>query len=170
MMFASPVSKWLSSAGFNVGRGGGSVLVSSCSTVVPYQPTVDFASWTALKGIFTTSSMGGGKDQCAPGPSKALSPSPIGFPKRNTTARSCGPTVKNPDAKNSTTSPAMRILTIRKLLRSASESAVEPASSCMSWADALGLSCEWSWSCVLIEIAASFLLWVEQIQRRCALI
>ena len=138
MMFASPVSRWLSRAGSRVSRGGGSVLVSSCSSVVAYQPTVEFADCTALNGIFTTSSIGGGHDQCAPGPSKALSPSPTGLPKRRITARSCGPTVKNPDAKNSTTSPAMRILTIRKLLWSASASAVEPASSGASGTGAFG--------------------------------
>src|SRR5436190_7082903 len=127
MMLASAVSRWLSRDGSSVGPGGGSVFVSSCSAVVAHQPTVDLADCTELNGILTTSSIGAGHDQCAPGPSNAASPSPTGLPKRSFTARSCGPTVKKPDAKKRTTRTIMSTFTITKLLLKASDSAGEPA-------------------------------------------
>ena len=51
------------------------------------------------------------------------------MPKCKITARSCGPTVTAPDARNTTTRTAMMILTKKKLLPSASASAREPESS-----------------------------------------
>src|SRR5687767_9649727 len=73
--------------------------------------------------------MGYGNAQCGPGPNRILSPCPRGLPKRRITAFSCGPTVKKPDPKNTTTRMIIRILMIAKLLRSASDSACELESS-----------------------------------------
>ncbi len=63
------------------------------------------------------------------GLSKACSPSPTGLPMRKRIALSCGPTVKNPELRNARTSTTMMILTMKKLLRNASDSACDPASS-----------------------------------------
>ena len=52
-----------------------------------------------------------------------------GLPSRKITAFSCGCTTKNPEARNTSTMMTSTTLTITKLLRSASESACEPASS-----------------------------------------
>ena len=63
-----------------------------------------------------------------PAVNRAFCPSPTGLPKRRITAFSCGPTVKNPEQKKATTISPITILTIAKLLPSASASACEPAS------------------------------------------
>src|SRR4051812_45912992 len=96
--------------------GAGTVSVASCSGVLAYQPRVELADCTWLNGTFTTSSIGDGHAQCAPGPSSAALPSPTGLPKRKTTARCCGSTMKKPEMKNTTTRAAMMNFTIQKLL------------------------------------------------------
>src|SRR5688500_4164967 len=77
----------------------------------------------------TISSIGLGHDPCRPGPSNCSAPLPTGLPKRRMIARSCEGTVKIPEKKKSITSPTIKILTMTKLLRNASESAREPTSS-----------------------------------------
>src|ERR1035438_33207 len=122
-------------------------------------------------GTLTTSSIGYGNDQCnLPGASNAFSPSPSGLPNRRTIARSCGPTVKNPEPRNTSTRSTITNLTIAKLLRSASASAWEPASTGVSG----GAVCSlwgWSWS----FMAGSLVQQVgrdapEQVKRRSVLI
>ena len=107
--------------------------VNSASGVVKHQPVVERTFWLSVMGIFTTSSIGYGNDQCKPAVNSAFWPVPTGLPKRRITAFSAGPTWKKPDAKNATTSSTSTTLTIAKLLRNASASACEPA-SCVSGA------------------------------------
>src|SRR5205823_456752 len=80
----------------------------------------------------TTSSIGEGKAQCGPGPSRAFSPSPTGLPKRRIRAFSWVPTVKKPEARKTTTNATISTFTIAKLLLNASASASVPASSITS--------------------------------------
>lgn len=108
---------------------GDGVAAKARSAGVKYQPTEDSAICREVMGMCSTSSMGRGKAQCRPGLSRARSPSPTGRPRRRMTAFSCGPTVKSPEPRKTKASPTMTILTMKKLLRKASASACEPASS-----------------------------------------
>ncbi len=106
----------------------------SCSRDIAYQPMLEVTVWSSAMGMRTTSSIGYGQDQYNfPALNSMFGPSPSGLPKRRMTAFSPGLTVKNPDAKIRTTSSAIAILTMVKLLRSASDSACEPE-SCISGA------------------------------------
>src|SRR5437879_40685 len=127
-MLPSAVKTYPSCAGLIEGPNIGSRPANSCCSVIAYHPTVDTTFWMPVIETFTTSSMGYGNDQCRPGPSKARSPSPTGLPKRKMIARSCGPTVKKPDPKNTSTKITITSLMMPKLLRNASDSACEPAS------------------------------------------
>ena len=62
-------------------------------------------------------------------PEQLLLSVPSGRPKRRTMAFSCDGTVKTPEAKNTITKMIMTNRTMAKLLRNASDSACEPASS-----------------------------------------
>src|SRR5665213_4241507 len=128
---------------------------------------VDWTICCCVIGIFTTSSIGYGSDQCQPAPSSRLSPTPTGLPKRRMTAFSCEPTVKKPEAKNATTISSITTLTIAKLLRSASASACEPA-SCVSGAGPWSWECGWSSFMLLAHGIGRQML--EQVKRRRAVV
>src|SRR5208337_1788674 len=83
-----------------------------------------------VMGTCTNSSIGYGKDQCnLPGPGSSSSPLPCGLPNRRIITRSWAPTMKNPEAKKTTTSTNITTLTTAKLLRRASARACEPGSA-----------------------------------------
>src|ERR1035441_3188033 len=159
--------------GFSVPPIGGSMPASICSGVTAYHPTEELTCCSPAMETLMLSSMGYGSDQCSPGVSRAFSPSPTGRPNRNRIARSWGPTVKKPEARNSSTSNTITTLTMAKLLRSASASACEPASIGVSGgregAGRSSAECGWSF------IAGSLLQQVgrdapEQVKRRRLLI
>src|ERR1017187_4888418 len=132
--------------GLSVAPAGGSMPASISSGVTAYQPTVEPTCCSPAIETLMFSSIGYGNDQCSPGPSKAFSPSPTGLPKRRMMARSCGPTVKKPEARKTSTSNTITNLTIAKLLRSASDSAWEPASTGVSGGRTGSGSPLWGWS------------------------
>src|ERR1035441_8664246 len=132
--------------GLSVGPAIGSIPASICSGVTAYHPTVELTCCSPAIDTLMFSSIGYGNDQCRPGPSNALSPSPSGLPNRRMIARSCGPTVKKPEARNTSRRSTITNLTIAKLLRSASASACEPASTGVSGGRTGSGSPLWGWS------------------------